>query len=32
MLKKIVLKIYNLQLLNKIKINVLNLVIDIYFN
>ena len=32
MLKKIVLKMYNLQLLNKIKINALNLIIDACFN
>ena len=31
-LKKLILKIKNLQLLSKIEINVLNLIIDIYFN
>jgi len=31
-LKKLILKIKNLQLLSKIEINILNLIIDIYFN
>jgi len=32
MLKKINIKDVNLRLLNRIKINVLNLIIDVYFN